>query len=287
MSSKDSRISPTAHYTGMVWARHNMSHPALESFRGRAMYTLLQPVICAAGRAGVPDVDRLLLTRHRLIDKRLSEAIERGEVTQILEIAAGLSPRGWRFMQRFGGKVQYIEADLPGMAARKRAALAQIGTVPGHRVVEIDALADSGPLSLSAICAGLDRNLGLAIVTEGLVNYFPEEAVRSMWRRFAKELSGFSHGSYWSDLVLSSEIGGKGTRPFIHFLSAFVRGRVHLHFTHAAVAQRALRDCGFVDARLLDPADHAEALGGEQHVSRSVRVVEARAAVPGGGAALD
>lgn len=280
MSSSDSRISPTAHYTGMVWARNGMSHPALDSFRGRALYRLLQPVVRAARGAGVPDVDQFLLTRHRLIDARLAQAIERGEITQVVEIAAGLSPRGWRFKQRFGERIEYIEADLPGMAARKREALEKMGATPGHRVVDIDALADEGPLSLSALCAGLDRSRGLAIVTEGLINYFPEHAVRGMWRRFARELTGFSCGCYWSDLFLSSEIRGKGAAPFIHFLSAFVRGRVHLHFAQASAAEQALRECGFADARLLDPGDHTEALGGAMGISRSVRVVEARVTSP-------
>lgn len=283
MSSSDSRISPTAHYTGMVWARNGLSHPALESFRGRAMYTLLQPVVRVARRAGVPDVDQFLLTRHRLIDARLAQAVESGAITQVVEIAAGLSPRGWRFKRRFGDRIEYIEADLPGMAARKRAALDQMGQLPGHRVVDIDALADEGPLSLSALCAGLDRSRGLAIITEGLINYFPEDAVRGMWRRFARELAGFSCGAYWSDLFLSSDVGGKGAAPFIHFLSAFVRGKVHLHFAQAEVAEQALRECGFADARLLDPGDHVEALGGAMGVSRSVRVVEARVSAASSG----
>ncbi|MDT0496188.1 class I SAM-dependent methyltransferase [Algiphilus sp. W345] len=280
MSSSDSRISPTAHYTGMVWARNGLSHRALESFRGRAMYTLLQPVVRVARRAGVPDVDQFLLTRHRLIDARLVQAVESGAITQVVEIAAGLSPRGWRFKQRFGDRIEYIEADLPGMAALKRAALKKMGASPGHRVVAFDALADEGPLSLSALCAGLDRSRGMAIVTEGLVNYFSEAAVRGMWRRFAKELAGFSCGAYWSDLFLSSDVGGKGATPFIHFLSAFVRGKVHLHFAQTSAAEQALRECGFADARLLDPGDHAEALGDATGISRSVRVVEARVAAP-------
>lgn len=276
MSSTDSRISPTAHYTGMVWARNGMSHPALESVRGRAMYAILQPVVRTARMAGVPDIDKFLLTRHRLIDARLAQVIERGEITQIVEIAAGLSPRGWRFMQRFGERIHYIEADLPGMAERKRAALARMGRLPGHRVVDIDALADSGPLSLASLCESLDSSRGLAIVTEGLINYFPEDAVRAMWQRFAKQLSGFSCGCYWSDLFLSSEVGGKSAAPFIHFLSAFVRGKVHLHFAQASAAEQALQECGFREAQLLDPAEHAGVLGGAQAVSRSVRVVEGR-----------
>ncbi len=34
MSSSDA-ISPTAHYTGYVWARNGLSHPELETLEGR------------------------------------------------------------------------------------------------------------------------------------------------------------------------------------------------------------------------------------------------------------
>ena len=34
-------ISPTAHYTGFVWARHGLSHPALVTAEGRALFHLL------------------------------------------------------------------------------------------------------------------------------------------------------------------------------------------------------------------------------------------------------
>lgn len=277
MSRNSVYISPTAHYTGLVWARNGLSHPALETGAGRFMFYLFKPIVAAARIAALPPIDSLLVTRHKLIDLRLAQAIESGAVTQVIEIAAGLSPRGWRFTQRFGESLRYIEADLPGMAQRKREALAGMGPMSGgHRVVDIDALAEEGPMSLASIAASLDREQGLAIVTEGLLNYFSESDVRSMWLRFSRTLGQFSRGMYWSDLFLSSDFEGGATGPFLHFLSLFVRGRVHLHFDAAATAESALRDCGFVAARLLDPGEFQASLpdvpGG---VSRRVRIVEA------------
>ena len=170
--STSASISPTAHYTGLVWARHGLSHPALATTTGRMLFYGFKPVIAAAQWAGVPAIDSFLLTRHRLIDLRLDQAIRSGRIGQVIEIACGLSPRGWRFNQRYGQALTYIEADLPGMAQRKREALARMGGLkPGHQVVDIDAMADSGPLSLQSIAASLDRSRGLAVITEGLVNY--------------------------------------------------------------------------------------------------------------------
>lgn len=285
MSRNPSDISPTAHYTGLVWARNGLSHPALETGAGRFMFYLFKPVVAAARLAGMPPIDSFLVTRHKLIDLRLARAIESGAVTQVIEIAAGLSPRGWRFTQRFGERLRYVEADLPGMAQRKREALAGMGPMTaGHQVVDIDALVEEGPMSLAAIAASLDREQGLAIVTEGLLNYFSESDVRSMWSRFSRTLGQFRRGMYWSDLFLSSDMRDATSGPFLSFLSVFVRGRVHLHFDSAAAAESALRESGFSAARLLDPGEFQAALadvpGG---VSRRVRIVEASALGPRAG----
>lgn len=277
--SESASISPTAHYTGRVWARNGLSHPALETSTGWLLYYGFKPVILAAQWAGAPAIDGFLLTRHRLIDLRLDEAIRSGRVGQVIEIACGLSARGWRFKQRYGESLTYIEADLPGMAQRKRDALSRMGApMPGHRVVDIDALADSGPLSLQAIGETLDRSQGLAIITEGLINYFSESDVRSMWRRFSSLMGQFPQSRYWSDIGLSADMGGARVAPFVGFLSAFVRGRVHLHFQTAADAELALKECGFAAGKAIDPGDFTEALGDVPGgVSRRIRVIEAQA----------
>ena len=162
------RIGPTAHYTGYVWARNGLSHPELETREGRVLFDSLQPAMLVSRAAGGATLESYLLARHRAIDALLERAIERGEVTQVIEVACGLSPRGWRFARGFGNRLTYVEADLPEMAERKRAALERIGSLSDHhRVREVDALRDDdGPGSLAAIAAELDAGEGLAIITE-------------------------------------------------------------------------------------------------------------------------
>ncbi|MEJ7604540.1 MAG: class I SAM-dependent methyltransferase, partial [Kofleriaceae bacterium] len=157
-------ISPTAHYTGYVWFAHGQSHEAFATRTGRLMYRVLRGPNLVAHKAHLPTLEGMLLARHRLIDRRLTHAIDAGEISQVVEVAAGLSPRGWRFRNRYGAKLTYVEADLPDMIAHKRAILAQLGgETPHHRTVEIDALAATGPTSIGDILATLDPTRGTAI----------------------------------------------------------------------------------------------------------------------------
>jgi O-methyltransferase involved in polyketide biosynthesis len=249
------RIGPTAHYTGYVWARNGLSHPELATTEGRILFEALQPAMLVSQAIGGPALEAYLLARHRAIDALLERAIKSGDITQVIEVACGLSPRGWRFANRFGDRLRYIEADLPEMAARKRAALEKVGSLTEHHQVrDVDALKDDGPGSLSAVTAELDDQHGLAIVTEGLLGYLPTNAVHGIWRRFAGSLDGFPAGRYISDLHL----GGAITPPVQAFrllLSGFVRGRVYLHFDDAREAEAALRVAGFATAAVRPAAD--------------------------------
>jgi O-methyltransferase involved in polyketide biosynthesis len=240
-------ISPTAHYTGYVWARNGLSHPELETIEGRVLFESLRPVMTVNSVLGRGSLEQYLLGRHRAIDVLLERAIEEHGVTQVVEIAAGLSARGWRFTSRYPD-ITYIEADLPDMVDRKRRALARMdGVSRRHRIVELDALKASGPLSLTDVVADLDRTSGLAVITEGLLGYLPTDRVQGIWRRSAETLSEFRAGHYISDVHLSS-LQTIEVRAFRILLSAFVRGRVYLHFRDPDEVAGALRDAGFREA---------------------------------------
>ena len=270
------RIGPTAHYTGYVWARNGLSHPELASTEGRIMFDSLQPTMLASRALGGPTLEAYLLARHRAIDAVLERAIDRDGVSQVIEVAAGLSPRGWRFTQRYGERLTYVEADLPEMAARKRAALERMGSPNDrHRVEQMDALRDDdGPGSLAAIAAGLDRGQGLAIVTEGLLGYLPTDAVNGLWRRFANAIGQFAGGRYISDLHLGGAVTPQ-VRAFRLMLSAFVRGRVYLHFDDASEAEAALTAAGFASAEVRPALDVTRARDDRGRGGRLANILEA------------
>ncbi len=252
-------ISPTALYTGTVWRRAGLSHPAFASRAGTAVWTGLLAPRRVAELLGGPRLDAMLLARHHAIDTVLERAIDAGEVDQVVELAAGLSPRGWRFMSRYGPELSYVETDLPAMARRKHEALSQAGLlVPGHRVQGLDAFAPAGLHSLEALASGLDPDRGTAIITEGLINYFPMSDVVALWASVATTLRRFVRGMYVSDLHLD-QAPGIVTATAKVVMAAVVRGSVYLHFEDEQAALEALRQAGFDDAALLLPSSFAGA----------------------------
>lgn len=134
-------VSPTAHYTGHVWARNGLGPKELDTLEGRALYLSVQPLMAASRLTGSPAIEDVLLARHAVIDALLTAEIESGRVTQVVEIAAGMSPRGYTFTQRFGDRISYVETDLADNVATKREALERLGALSSHhRIVEMDAL---------------------------------------------------------------------------------------------------------------------------------------------------
>ncbi|MCB9730266.1 MAG: class I SAM-dependent methyltransferase [Deltaproteobacteria bacterium] len=276
------RVSPTAHYTGYVWYRHGMSNPALATRTGRLFHAALRgPELVSRRLLAGPSLEALLLRRHRVIDHLLTTAIASGEVGQVLEIAAGLSPRGLRLMDRYGTHaLRYVEADLPAMAARKHRTMAEAGLLcEGHTIVALDALHTSGPLCLEAIAqAHLDPSVGTAIITEGLLNYFDGPTRLALWSRLAGWLAAQPAGGvYLADLSLGDEtLTHPVTQVFARLLDRFASG-VYLDLPDVAAAERALRQAGFTDARLHLPARFESILDLPPIRGQDVvRIVEAR-----------
>jgi O-methyltransferase involved in polyketide biosynthesis len=252
-------VSPTAHYTGETWVRNGLSHPELATWQGRLFHQAMALPTGVSKALGGAGLEALLLARHRIIDALLEQRIEDG-VSQVLEVACGMSPRGWRFSERYGDRLTYVEADLPAMARRKREALARIGSLGDHhQVADLDVLRDEGPDSLESLVASLDPAKGLVIITEGLLTYLDDDTVDALWARFARALAGFKEGAYLSDLRFARPDRGAPERAFDLILGAFVRGRVHAYRGDEDTAAATLRDAGFAEARLHRGDEHPAA----------------------------
>jgi O-methyltransferase involved in polyketide biosynthesis len=271
-----SRISPTAHYTAYVWHRHGMSTPELATSKGRALYYVLQAANRALAMGGQADLESMLLARHRVIDFLLKEAIDDGRVGQIVEVAAGLSPRGLR-MRRRHPEITYVEGDLPQMIDNKKRLIG--GKLSeGHRLVGINALADSGPGSLDELADTLDTTRGVAVITEGLLPYFDGPTVSDIWRRIHSFMSRFSEGLYLSDYYLRRDsLRVVGVRPMSKLLGWFVDGGVHLSLQEESDLYAGLGQAGLSDVNIHMAGDFAQRLQIESPKrSAYVRVIEAR-----------
>jgi len=226
-----------------------------------------------------PSLDTVLLQRHLAIDRVLSEAIESGRVGQVVEIAAGLSPRGIRLARDYEADgLVYVEGDLPGMAARKRRLIAAAGAPEGLHVVSLDALEEEGPSSLGSAAGGLlDPEVGTAVVTEGLLSYLPPDAVSTLWRRIAAFLDGFPRGLYVSNLYMGGEAGRiTAARLFRPLVALFSRGPVYMHFEGEGEAADELRRSGFEAAALHVAAELVPGRSATEEAERRLtRVIEA------------
>ena len=107
-------------------------------------------------------------------DRRPARAGDRAThgVTQVIEVAAGLSPRGWRFTAALRRPAHLRRGRPAGDGCAQARALEQMGSLTDrHRVAEVDALRDDGPGSLAALAAELDRGCGARDHHRGLLGY--------------------------------------------------------------------------------------------------------------------
>ncbi|GLK91826.1 class I SAM-dependent methyltransferase [Pseudomonas turukhanskensis] len=266
-------ISPSAHYTGYVWYRHHLSDAAFATPFGRWVHGLLTPIAWGARVGFGLDIEHLLLQRHLLLDARLTAAIEERGVRQVVEIACGLSPRGRRFCQRYP-ELRYLEADLPGMAVRKRLLLHSEGWLNGrHQVRSVDILAEQ---SLEALFAGLDRTEPVLVITEGLVNYFERPVIEGFWTVLAAQLKAFPQATYLTDLYpdLKEHPRYRQLRWGVDIVGRLTRGNYPLHYRNAGEIVEAFARCGFARTQVLDPALHSQGLPPITQATL-VRVIEA------------
>lgn len=255
-------ISFTAHYTGYIWYQLGWSHPALASQKGRRLATWLHPLEVLMEQYVGGSMRSTLRQRHALIDRQLDQLIAQYPNLQILEIAAGLSPRGWRYLQKHPD-IRYVEADLPAMAKTKQDALQGIE----HRVPDVYAV-DLFSDQLSQLFADLDPSRPLVIISEGLVNYFTKPMLMELWSKLAQGLKGFTVGAYLTDLYpeptqhkLATLIWNSS--KLLKFMS---RSAFSFHFTSPANVAEFMQQAGFVTAQVYQPKDsntpnHAEHLG--------------------------
>lgn len=256
-----SGISFTAFYTGEVWRRHGLSVPFLASPQGRALYVAGRPVEWLGRTLLGTNNEILLLQRHHIIDHVLERAVLEEGFTQIVEIACGLSPRGTIMSRRFAGSdIRYIEADLPGMAARKRQLLEKAGELDSrHRVIDINILERDTSQALEAVFAReLDPVRKTLVITEGLINYFDYATIHGFWTRLAACLKQFPAGIYVTDLYPDYRWhrGVRVARAFKSALALATRSNVTLHFENEAAIATGFRDAGFAATRVHLPESY-------------------------------
>lgn len=281
MSSKptdSSGISFTALYTGAVWHRHGLSDDCLATRQGRWLYHLMTPFESASQLAIGGNIRTFLLQRHLIIDELIDQAIASRGITQVLEIACGMSPRGIRLRQRHPG-IHMVEADLPDMAGRKALRLLAADRLgSNHQVTPIDILADHGEHQLEHVLDRVfDNRKPVIVVTEGLTSYFSLDVITTFWQRLAAALAQRPGSVYLTESyyrprppLLNGSLNALGK-----LLGAATRSQVSFHFQTDDEARRHFLDCGFNSAVVHDPRDWYDRLAiPESRGEPMVRVIE-------------
>ena len=275
-----SSISFTALYTGHVWYANGLSADAFHTRRGSLFYHALAPFEYVGGKLAGGNIRTFLLQRHHLIDALLRDAIERDGVEQVLEIACGLSPRGYRMRQRYP-QLRYVEADLPDMAARKHRLLSSQHCLSDHhRVVPLNIFSAEGVDAMETVASKcFDRSKPLLVITEGLVNYFSLDTITPFWQRLHTLLAGFRGGTYLTDNypLLHDHPIHRTMKLLGGMLGTVSRSEVSFHFGSDEEAESHFLRLGFHSARVHNPAMYYDQLPiPKSRGMPFVRVIEAR-----------
>ncbi len=244
------RIAPTAYFTAQAWVHEHFAYAHLfDNWRGRLMFDPARTAVQLLGFLGVPVRYNLehLYVRHHAYERRLRQL----KPSCIVEIGAGLSPRGYAFAACDPG-LRYIEGDLPHMVAAKRRALKRVALPPNYFLGAVDLLGKEFEASLPARPLPGDR---IAVVSEGVIDYLNIAEKKTAFAKIAGFLRRAGGGRCLFE-VHPQELHHRFAatrRVWVSLLGALVGRSFHDRlFETLDDACRFARAAGFDDARVLD-----------------------------------
>lgn len=282
VASKHRHISFTAHYTGYIWYKMGISHQQFATAQGKFLAQLAHPFESCAEKFLGGSMRSTLKTRHQLLDAQLKQLLADDPQLQVLEIAAGLSPRGWWFRQHYP-ELNYRELDLPAMAQTKQHALAQI-EAHSPEVMAFDLFSDEFKQAFEHF----NPEHGLVVISEGLINYFDKTLLQQLIQSIALHGQQFQHLHYLTDLY---------PEPIKHKLANVIwssskllklmsRSAFSFHFVSPHQVKAFFQQAGFQQIQVIQPtAEHgshsvadatANSNSDDEHLGDLVWVVHAQ-----------
>ncbi|MHA3984046.1 class I SAM-dependent methyltransferase [Acinetobacter venetianus] len=272
--SKHRHISFTAHYTGYIWYQMGISHPALATAKGKTLAALVHPIESWAEKYVGGSMRTTLKQRHTMLDHDLQELIQQYPDIQVLEIACGLSPRGWWFRQHYPN-ITYRELDLPDMAATKQAALQQIeGEVDD--VLSVDLFTETFASAFEVF----DPKRPLVIISEGLINYFEKPLLQQLIKSIVTYGQDFKELHYLTDLYPEPTQNKLATIIWnsSRLLKWMSRSAFSFHFKTPAEVESFFYEAGFKQVLIQQPKQFFEQQileNNQQHLGDLVWTIKA------------
>ena len=145
-----------------------------------------------AGERGQTIVDQIgksrsrawaMIVRTKALDEMILDAIARGPVDLVVNLAAGLDARPWRLP--LPETLRWVDVDLPGILEHKAGVIGDARPVCRYEAVAAD-LADPAVRAgaLARVCAGSQKAL---VISEGLLIYLTDEQVGDLARDLAAQ----------------------------------------------------------------------------------------------------
>lgn len=189
MTSIVQSISDTALLTAL--------YRAWESERPDALFHDLYARILAGERAeqikstlsGGKTIGYPIVVRTYVIDEFIMRLVQDQHISTVLNLAAGLDTRPYRL--QLPASLRWIEVDLPAILAYKQEKLADITPTCMLERVALDLTDEQKRRELFARVNADSQSV--LIVTEGLLNYLPEQQVRVL----ATDLASYEHMYWW------------------------------------------------------------------------------------------
>ncbi|MCR4532139.1 MAG: class I SAM-dependent methyltransferase [Proteobacteria bacterium] len=272
--SKHRHISFTAHYTGYIWYQMGISHPALATAKGKTLAALVHPIESWAEKYVGGSMRTTLKQRHTMLDHDLQELIQQYPDIQVLEIACGLSPRGWWFRQHYPN-ITYRELDLPDMAATKQAALQQIESKVDD-VLSVDLFTEAFASAFEVF----DPKRPLVIISEGLINYFEKPLLQQLIKSIVTYGRDFKELHYLTDLYPEPTQNKLATIIWnsSRLLKWMSRSAFSFHFKTPAEVESFFYEAGFKQVVIQQPKQFFEQQileNNQQHLGDLVWTIKA------------
>ncbi|WP_180177062.1 class I SAM-dependent methyltransferase [Acinetobacter sp. YH12039] len=279
--SEHRHISFTAHYTGYIWYSMGISHPVFATRKGKFLARLVHPLESWAEKNVGGSMRSTLKQRHAMIDQHLDQLITQHPQLQVLEIACGLSPRGWNFRTKHP-EIDYRELDLPDMAKIKTQALKQIDPHAPEVLT-----GDIFTQDFERIFQSFDPERPLVVISEGLINYFDQTLLNKLLQGITEYGASFQELHYLTD-IYPEPVKNRLAR-FIwassKLLKVMSRSAFTFHFQSPAELQQFFTHTGFEEVKVVQPAlyfpqqQHEQVIpfhDAEQHCGDLVWMVHAK-----------
>ena len=185
-----------------------------------------------------------------MIDQYLDQLIAQHPQLQVLEIACGLSPRGWNFRTKHP-EIDYRELDLPDMAKIKTQALKQIDPHAPEVLT-----GDIFTQDFERIFQSFDPERPLVVISEGLINYFDQPLLNKLLQGITEYGASFQELHYLTD-IYPEPVKNRLAR-FIwassKLLKVMSRSAFTFHFQSPAELQQFFTHTGFEEVKVVQPA---------------------------------